>query len=184
MPAPLNWVFLNLHCLLKAKFLVSLSVGSVLGTHQHQWAQNINPGARAVVSAPHPHNTKTWFLLHRPAHMLINPCSASLNQKCLQGGSMLAQKLFTSATTQHTKTCMQQKRNLTGKGQSSIKRRADKESGDNPHWPFSRQKPVLSQFEVTILNQTCQTAVSCLSRSITTTHKLYTEESRWASIEV
>lgn len=65
---------------------------------------------------------------------------------------MLAQKLFTCTTIQHTKTCMQQKRNLNREGQSSITRRADKEAGDNPHRPFSKQKLVLSQFEVTILN--------------------------------
>lgn len=87
----------------------------------HRGAQHRNPGTRAVALAPHAHNSKPLFLLHRPAHMPINPRSASLNQVYLQEGSMLAQKPFTCATTQHRKTsCIQQKWNLTREGQSNI----------------------------------------------------------------
>lgn len=117
-----SWFFKTCTAFPKLNFLSFTFCGDrAYGASRHWGTHHRNPGKRAVALAPHPHNTKPWFLLHRPAHTPINPRSASLNQVNLQGGSTLAQKPFTRATTQHRKTsCIQQKWNLIRECRSNI----------------------------------------------------------------
>lgn len=122
VPALLKLFFKTCTAFSKLNFLSFTFCGDrAYGAYQCWGAQHWNPGIRAAALALHSHNTKPWFPLHRPAHMLVNPCSASLHQVYLQGGSTLVQKRFTCATTKHRKNShIWQKLNLTREGRSNI----------------------------------------------------------------
>lgn len=126
-----------------------------MSTEQQSWSKSCclsttSPQHQALVSSPQAST-------HADKSMLCFPESEVFTRRVNAGSKTFYMRHYTARKNLHaTEMKLDQRRS------KQHHRRADKGAGDNPHWPFSRQKPVLSQFEVRILNQMCQTAVSCL----------------------